>query len=322
MKMSEQTNSSNTSDRTTFLSNPNYSFIEIASLLAQEHKLHKFQHTLASSSLRLIANSLARVLEGLLVFKPQLEAMVTHQGLTVFREDFKYFSEIDGNRTEYNPFTMGLNIPGDIQCEEDSTFFLTKPFLEGIWMSLDYAHFTNPLLLVLVADLLNFSLNEDQPWAKCHRESPTQFMQNYVDLEKLIKQRMPEMGVDYLYLQQSVQQHRSNYMSEIASSRISDGSLLFPANMEQIYEARGKREEDQMVQDFWDRGEIREMLIDLRMEVEKIVISLFPTVRAASERSSMPAFGYDVFFASVINECEVVVRTLGDYRVLHWEMNK
>lgn len=262
------------------------------------------------------------MLEGLLVFKPQLEAMITHQGLTVFREDFKYFTEVDGVRKEYNPFTMGMTIPGDIQCEEDSEFFLTKPFLEGIWVNLDYAHFTNPLLLVMVSDLLNFSLNEDSLWAKHHREAPTQFMQNYVDLEKLIKTRMPEMGVDYLYFQQSLQQHRSNYMSEIAANRVSGGSLLFPANVEQIYEARGKHEEDQMVQDFWDRGEIREALIELRMAMEKIVIALFPTVRSVSERSSLPAFGYDVFYASVANESEVVIRTLGDYRVLHWEMNK
>lgn len=324
IKMSEQTNSSPTSDQTTFLSNPNYSFIEIASLLAQEHKLSKFQHILASSSLRSIANSLARALEGLLVFKPQLEAMITHQGQTVFREDFTYYTETpeQGFRIEYNPFTMGLNIPGDIRCAEDSTFFLTKPFLESIWLSLDYAHFTNPLLLVMVSDLLNFSLNEDQLWAKQHRPAPTQFMQNYVELEKLIKLRIPEMGVAYLTHQQELQVHRNDVISQLAAQRANSGTIILPTDLENLYEIHGKHEEEQIRQDFWDLPEIREALIDLRMVMEKIVIALFPTVRGASERSSLPAFGYDVFFASVINECEVVVKTLGDYRVLHWEMNK
>jgi hypothetical protein len=320
--MSEQTNSSHTSDRTTFLSNPNYSFIEIASLLAQEHQLNKFQHILASSSLRAIANTLARALEGLLVFKPQLEAMITHQGQTVFREDFTYFSEIDGVRAEYDPFTMATAIPGDIQCEEDDTFFLTKPFLESIWVSLDYAHFTNPLLLVMVADLLNFSLNEDQPWAKKHRPAPTQYMQNYVDLEKLIKARIPEMGVAYLGLQQELHLHKHEFVSQLMQERANAKSYLTQEDADKMYELHGKHTEEQIRQDFWDLPEICEVLIELRLTMEKIVISLFPTIRGASERSSLPAFGYDVFFASVINDNEVVVKNLGDYRVLYWEMNQ
>jgi hypothetical protein len=41
-----------------------------------------------------------------------------------------------------------------------------------------------------------------------------------------------------------------------------------------------------------------------------------------AERSGHPAYGYDVFHVTVLAGTEVVVRTLGDYRILHWELSK
>ena len=292
------------------------------SLLARESSLNKFHQIVATSTLKNIATALAHALEGVLVFKPEIEAMVTHAGQIVFREDWKYYSMVGEVRHEYNPFTAGGNAPGDVYCEDEEDFFLTQAFLASIWHSLDYTHFTNPLLLVMVADLLTFSLNEDQDWVKEHKPSPTQFMQNYVDLERTLSLHAADMLSPYYQMQHTAALLKEDFMIELGHEKSHVKHIIAREDAEKMYEARGKRAEEVLRQDFWDRPEIREVLIDLRMRAERIVGALFPTVRIVAERSSLPAFGYDVFHVCVVNQTDVVITNLGDYRVLSWEMKK
>jgi hypothetical protein len=290
--------------------------------LARESKLRKFHQIVASSTLKNIASALTQALESVLVFKPEIEAMVTHSGQIVFREDWKYFSMINGLRQEYNPFVVGGNAPGDVYCDDDKDFFLTQAFLASIWHSLDYVHFTNPLLLVMIADLLTFSLNEDQEWVKEHAQSPTQFMQNYVDLERALGQNAADMLPHFYQMQHTAALLKEDFMVDLISDKAKIHQVISREEAEKMYEARGKHAEEVLRQDFWDRPEVREVLIDLRMRAEKIVGALFPTTRAVAERSSLPAHGYDVFHVTVVNQTDVVITNLGDYRVLSWEMKK
>lgn len=292
------------------------------SLLARESKLSKFHRVVATSTLKNIASALAQALENVLLFKPELEAMVTHQGQIVFREDWRYYAEVNGVRVEYNPFTAAGNAPGDVRCEDDPDFFLTQSFLASIWHTLDYVRYTNPLLLVMVADLLTFSLNEDQDWVKQHKPSPTQFMQNYVDLDKLIPRYLPELTNAYYQMQHNAAMVKEDFMTELVHDKHHLKQVISREEAEKMYEARGKHAEEVLRQDFWDLPELREVLIDLRMKAEKIVNALFPTIRAVAERSSLPVYGYDVFHVTSVNQSDITITNLGDYRILSWELKK
>jgi hypothetical protein len=174
----------------------------------------------------------------------------------------------------------------------------------------------------MVADLLTFSLNEDQSWVKEHQPSPTQFMQNYVDLERSLSLYAADMLPAYYQMVNTANLFKQDFMVDLVNDKAGRKQVISQEEAEKMYEARGKRAEEVLRQDFWDRPEIREVLIDLRMRAEKIVGALFPTIRAVAERSSLPALGYDVFHVTVVNQNDIVITNLGDYRVLSWELKK
>lgn len=293
------------------------------SLLAQEKSLSKFQALAVSSSIKSIALSLAHALEKVLVFKPQLEAMVTAQCQVVFREDWHYYAETESGNIPYNFLKDGRSFPGDIKCQEDIHVFFNKTFLEDIWHNLDYAYLPNPLMHVLVADFLTYALNEDQYWVSKHADCQTHFLQNYVDLGRLVENYIPDAYNEYLYMEQDIHALRADFAQSLRKGKTSlEAALITPAEINRSYQARGVQEEERLIQDFWDRSDVQSLLDDMKMHVQRIINSLFPTIRNAAERSSMPAYGYDVFQASVVGEEFIVVKNIGDYRILHWELNK
>ncbi len=291
--------------------------------MAQEGSLSKFANPVATATLKNIAVPLNHLLEDVLVFKPQLDALVTQQGQTVFREDWHYYTETpEGSfQIEYDPFKTGRNIPGTIRCQEDTSFCLHKDFLESIWHSLDYAQITNPLLSVMVADFLTVKLNEDQDWVTRHAKLPTHFMQNYVSLEKLVNTRAPDLILAYHNLSADVLAAREDFMLEVAHRKGTNYIFLSKQEIQKMYDARGRHYEDVAIQDFWERHEVQEILNELQIAAGRVISGLFPTIRAVAERSLMPAFGYDVFSATT-SGTRITVKNLGDYRVLHWELNK
>lgn len=293
--------------------------------MAQEENLSKFVNPVATATIKNIALPLTHLLEDVLVFKPQLDAIVTHQGQTVFREDWHYYQEgVEGSEDgtiHYDPFTMGNKIEGTVRCQEDTSFCLYKDFLDSIWHSLDYVQIANPLLSVMVADFLNIKLNEDQEWVSNHTKLLTHFMQNYVSLDKLILTRAPELILGYHNLAADVLAAREDFTLEVAHQKGTNYIFLSKQEIEKMYDARGRQYEDVAIQDFWERYEIQEVLNELQIAVGRVISGLFPTIRAVAERSLMPAFGYDVFSVTA-SGLRVTVKNLGDYRVLHWELNK
>jgi hypothetical protein len=290
--------------------------------LRQEQSLSKFANPVATASTKNIALPLAHLLEDVLIFKPQLDAIVTHQGQMVFREDWHYYQECDdGAILPYDPFTMGNKVEGVVRCQEDTGLCLHKDFLDSIWHSLDYAQVTNPLLSVMVADFLGMKLNEEQEWVAHYAKLPTHFMQNYVNLEKLILARAPELMPGYQNLAADVLAAREDFALEVARQKGTNYIFLSKQEIEKMYNARGRQYEDIAIQDFWERPEVQEVLNDLQIAVGRVISGLFPTIRAVAERSLMPAFGYDVFLVTT-SGTRINVSNLGDYRVLHWELNK
>lgn len=278
---------------------------------------------MATSSLKTITTALAQLLEKVLIFKPELEAMVTHHGDVIFREDWNYYVEIDGKSQAYAPFTSNGIAPGDVLCVEKPNFYLPRQQLESIWLSLDYVHFSNPLMHTLVADFLTVLLNEDQNWVKNHSRLATHVVQNYLDLQKLVIEHAPQMKHAYSMLVQDVLLERQLFVSELLRTKLMENrSLLTQEEAMHIYEVRGKQYENRVVQDFWDHADIQAVLNEFRVAMERIIIGLFPTVRSVAELSLHPAHGYDVFYATVMGDTEVVVKNLGDYRILHWELQK
>jgi hypothetical protein len=298
------------------------SFIEIASLLSQEPAISKFRHIAAASSLRNIGAALAQALQKVLIFNAQLETAVTGHGETIFREDQTYYYMEGSNKYVFNPFT-GSDLPAsDVYCEENPHLRYSKEFLARVWYSIDYVHVINPLMHVMVADFLTVSLNEEQLWSKNHSRLPTHVMQNYVDLERLIENFAPEMGMQYYQMLQNVELTKQDFVAELVKDKPAQDALLTAASAEASYHARGGEAIEKLVQGFWDLPEIQQALDDVRIILERIVTSQFPTIRLMAERSTHPAYGYDVFHVTVVGESELVVRTLGDYRILQWELNK
>lgn len=263
---------------------------------------------------------LAHTLENVLVFKPQLEVMMTVQQEVVFREDWHYYAVTDEGNVPYEPMTMGKNIPGNIKCQEDIHFSLTKEFLESIWHSLDYGFIPNPLLHVLVADFLTHTLNEEQYWVKKHAKCPSHFLQNYLDLDKVIYNYLPSLYGDYNYLQQDINVLRADFVDLLRRGKGLAGDLMTDEEITRSYKARGMQAEERLIQDFWDRADMQEVLDDIKMQVHKIINSLFPTLRVAAERTVSPSLGFDVFVASVVANEHIVIKNIGDYRILHWEL--
>jgi hypothetical protein len=298
------------------------SFIEIASQLSQEPVLSKFRHIAAAATLRNIGSALAQALQKVLIFNAQIETAVTGHGQTIFREDQTYYYLEGSNKYVFNPFN-GSDLPGtDIYCDDNPHLRYSKEFLDKVWMSLDFVHVVNPLMHVMVADFLTVSLNEEQLWAKNHSKLQTHVMQNYVDLERLLENYAPDMGMQYYQMLQNVELTKQDFILELTEGKTAEQAMITAASAEAIYKARGGEVIEKLIQGFWDLPEIQQALDEIRIILERIVTSQFPTIRLMAERSTHPAYGYDVFHVVVLGETELVVRTLGDYRILQWELNK
>lgn len=290
--------------------------------MEHEQVLDKFKHVVATTSLKNIATALSHALEHVLIFKPQLEAMVTLRGQIVFREDWHYYTEVNGIRHCFDPFVSGGDALGNVYCEENRKLRLTKKFLDSVWHTLNYEYITNPLLHVMIADYLTFTLNEEQEWARSYSNLQMHFMQNYIDLDKLVKEYAPEAFSKYASMIHDVSLARVDFMTQLSQDKVRLNQSISEKEALAMYEARGKQYEDTATQDFWDLPAIRAALQEIMVAVSRVIISLFPTVRAVTEKSIQAIYGYDVFHVSVLAETEIVVKSLGDYRILHWELQQ
>lgn len=275
----------------TCFSNRSLNYTIVASLVDGDQQLDKFKSVIASTNLETIAVAIAQALEGVMMFKPLIETMKTPSGKVVFREDRKYFALLDGEFQEFNPFIADNPAEGDVYCEQKIEVILTRKNLHRVWSALEFDYIGNPMLQQVVADLLTIMLNIDQQWIKFYRKPCRDFLQDYICLEKLVAVKRPELASEYRQLLQSVFESRNSHQSEI------------------------------LINEFWSRPEISDISTELTNRLGKIVLNLFPAARIAAERSVHPAYGYDIYYATADMGNQLVIKRLGDYRILQWELN-
>lgn len=286
------TDHTTSSPQLTCLSNRGLNYTVIASLLDQDQQLDKFKAIIASTNLETIAMAIAQALDGVMLFNPLVETMKTPSGKVVFREDRKYYSLVDGQFQDFYPFLADNPPEGDVYDEHQSEVIFTKKNLHRMWCALEFDYVSNPVLQEVIADLLTITLNDGQEWAKIYRQPERDFLQDYVSLEKLVAVKKPELANEYRRLLQEVFESRNSHQSEL------------------------------LIKEFWSKREVCEVSRELTNSLGKIVLSLFPAVRIAAERSLHPAYGYDIYYADVDMSNRLVVKRLGDYRILEWELQR
>ncbi|BAW19274.1 hypothetical protein [Ralstonia phage RP31] len=272
---------------------------------------------MAVTTLRNIATAISDMLEDVLDFKPQLEVMATMDQKIVFREDWTYYANVEGAIQPFNPF-VELTTPGEVHCMERPALHYTAAHLNHAWAagSFDYFYMPNPQFFQLVADFLNVYLNEDQLWSKLHPKPTQHFLQFHLSLEKLVAVKVPELAEELLHLQTEIGSEQSSFRHQVFREGMTREDAL------KLYDVSGSHYENVITQDFWDRHQIQYVLNELTVKLARIVNAQFPAIRPLAERSVQPQHGYDVFCATVLNDNQVSVSSLGDYRILHWEINQ
>lgn len=274
------------------------------------------------ATLKNIADVLVESMQSVLVFTPRLEAAVAPNGIFLFREDETYYFLEGNNKYLFNPFKGDVLPKSDVYCEDRPHLRYTAEFLNSIWLALDYVWIPNPLLNILVSDFLTITLNEEQVWAQSYAKLPVHVMQNYVDLENLIKHYAPGMTGAYYSMLNDIELTKQDFVHDLTKDKTGEKAMLSAASAEALYLASGKDAIGKIIQGFWDHPNIQNALDEVRIVFERVIISLFPTIRLVAERSSQPIYGYDVYHVSILVGNEIAVRTLGDYRILTWEMEK
>lgn len=315
--MSDQ-NSSRTSAPVTYLSNHSLSYTAIALLLSQDERLEKFGSVVATTNLSNIAAAVAHALENVLAVKPLIEVMKTSMGVVIFREDRKYVTVNAEGAEDFDPFNAEHAPDGEVRCKDTGERVIAKSSLRRVWKSLDYDFITNPILYLITAELLTAMLNENQEWAKLYYHNSAHSLRKYLSLQKVVDNYAPSLSNEYEALINELREYKKNFIMEVMANR--------PQSPPEVaigaYEARGMDYVNRSMDEFWDRKEIGDALTHVFHTVQKIILNLFTTVRLADERNARPAYGYDVFLASVEANTQLVVKKVGDYRILHWELHK
>ena len=306
-----------------YLSNPNLNFIEVASLLDQESRLHRFSKVISKSSLKSIDIAVAQVLEHVFIVNPMVEAISSQVGQVIFRADLTYRMELNGMSRPFNPFTQYEEIiDGDVFCNELPLWHISRHRLNNLSPTLSFEQIPNPILLHFISDFFNNTLNEDQRWVARHEKHRTHAIQSFISLEKLVVNVLPALIPEYNAMMAEIGAERSEFINNFQITRSSFGDYVTTNHALAAYEIRGKQYEQSMLQDFWDKPEVQHELTTIYNKVYRVLVALFSTPRLVSELSLHPAFGYDVFYATVINGTDLVIKNLGDYRILYWELSQ
>ncbi len=333
-KMSDQTNYSSTSGQPTFLSNRDWTYIDIVSLLAREKTLQKFSSVMATTRLSNILETIAFALEKVLDFKPQLEVMMSLDRKVVFREDYHYLAESEkGNFILYNPF-KGDVPEGDVICYQQPNLRYNRDHLKAMIAQdgFDYTHIPNPQLFHLVADALTEMLNEDQLWVRRHRKPRVHFLQKYISLEKTVHVMAPQLTKELDDLDRDLDIAKRSFVRDATAkaayldtawASIVTNLDMSAANAIDAYERfYAQKNENLLAQEFWELRPMQLALRELTVALGRAILNIFPVARTIGDHSLAPANGYDVYQAEVVGDREIIVRKLGDYRILHWELQQ
>lgn len=280
-----------------------------------------------------IADALAIDLAPIFPVPTTIEVVKSADNTIIFRDDHTYYFKSESNvqqHISFDPFaTEQPSILGDVYCNEIPLLCIPARLLERIKTQTYFQTVANPLLFEVVADFLTFRLNEEQSWAKLHSRCKSHVAQNYAKLELLVEHFVPELMFAYQCMVNDIELHRREFvqklqrdrMMEIQQAGYSDLDFVTESYAMKLYEVRGKQYEDVIIQDFWDRREIQNALNEVAVSISKVIGYQFRIEKDMAERSLNPAFGYDVYQASIEGN-RLVMRNLGDYRILHWELNR
>lgn len=293
--------------------------------MSDDERLENFSNIIATTSLTNIVSAVAQALEGVLAEKPLIEVMKTASGITLFREDQKYITlgcetkDIASfDVSEFNPFTADGPAVGDVFCEETKARIITLKNLQRVWGSLYFDFIPNPILHKVVADVLNTMLNGEQAWAKLYHKPHRHPLYRYLSLEKVIENYAPHLIPEHINLVMDIEADKNTFMHEIFLKR-PHCTVEFA---EAAYASRGQEYAESLKEQFWDKRQLLEAVENIAHSLERTIMSLFTTVRAADERLSKPAHGYDVFYVNIEPGNQLVVKNIGDYRILHWELHQ
>lgn len=262
------------------------SFTAIASLFNLDPNLEKFAQVIATSHLGNIATAISQALEGLLKVDPLIEVMKLPSGVVVFRHDQQYYTVVGNAQVAFDPFTADAPIDGDVYSSATQELVITHRNLQRMWGVLYFDYIANPVLHQLIADVLTYDLNEEQEWTSRFSNDGYDFLQEYINIGKLFMKKLP---------------HRLGDYHALMGMRDADGEYT---------------------RDLWFGEDVEQALKEIMLSLQRILVNFFPAVRSFTERSVHPAYGYDVFLATVEAGNELVVKKLGDYRILQWELQQ
>lgn len=326
----------------TYLLDPNLSFIDIASLLDRESDLKEFTQIVESRDYSDVCTHLASTIGHLMPFQAAVNTLNSENGGIVFRDDYEYYLSHNtgiGELYQFNPFAVQPADMSDmesmiINCREVPRFKLSGSVYAAQHHMLSPGATHNPLLTAVIADYLTYALNVEQCWAKRHESPREHVMQPYISLHALISKQLPHLSGIYNAIEHDIRQAKSEFMAEVINSHkeykhgivslttyaqsmegISDSYL------EQVYEARGKKYEDAITQDLWDHPDVQDCLETLEVELARSIarLSNIEAIVAELSTSRRAIRAYDVFQCQPAGN-RVIIKNLGDYRVLSWEM--
>lgn len=245
---------------------------------------------MTTTNLDTLASTIAPILEPVLNVSPLIEIMRAPTGKIIFRADANYLARYsEEDVSPFDPFDVTDPPSADVYCAETRELVITKKHLQRMWRSMYFEYITNPKLHHVIADVLTMMLNEEQEWAKLYQNDGYHILQPHLSLEKIFTIHTPGRLTDYYSLRA---------------------------------EARDEDTWQKYVNEMWTGHAVRDVANDILRELRHAITRFFPVVRVFSERSLSPKHGYDVFSAEVEGTNQLVVKNLGDYRILHWELQK
>lgn len=274
-------------------------------------------------------------------FSGNVTTLTNAVGGIVFRDDYEYYLAAmqDSQVTyAYNPFeAVDLDtLPNvNIYCREIPKFVLPVSVYVKHEASLNLVSMANPLVISIIADYLTLSINREQLWSRYHYVPKEHPMQQYLSLRAIITTQLPHLLGLYTMALGEIEDSKTTFMNQVIQSNqtykpgltnldnyAQSIEGISDAYLETAYEARGKSYELVVLQDIWDHPDVQDFLqtvevtiartIGRHTRVENIIAEL-----ACSHRATR---AHDVYFCHAVGN-RLVIKNLGDYRVLNWELS-
>lgn len=325
----------------TYLSDLNLNFIDIASLLDRETELKEFAQIVENRDFGDVCSHVADTMGHLMPFKAIVNVLANDVGGTVFRDDYEYYVAHHRDAINYYPIDpfgptpIQITVGDNIYCREVAKFCLPGEVYFAHCETLNMVTMANPLVAAIVADYLTFSLNVEQRWVTHHMTPKEHPMQQYFSLASIVTKHLPHLIGVYEMIRMDIEDTKTAFMNDVIRShqtcKPESLSLDLYAQsiqgipdsyLEQVWEARGKQYESIAYQDLWDNPDVQDFLETSEVALSRAIgrLSRIEQIVAELGTSQKATRSYDVYQCHAIGS-RVVIKNLGDYRVLNWELS-